>query len=79
MKQWSMEDGACFQYISDAFHDLSEEKKKMEIFDGPQIRQLIQDKRFAQSMTPVKRDAWLSFASVTKISKFYISFISFTD
>ena len=38
----------------------------MRIFDEPQIRQLIQDKNFAQSMTPVERDAWLSFVSVTK-------------
>ena len=36
-------DGACFQYISDAFPGLSEEKKKMGIFDG----KLIQDKNFA--------------------------------
>ena len=38
----------------------------MEIFDGPQIRQLIQGKKFAQSMALVERDAWLSFVSVTK-------------
>ena len=65
MKQFvkaSDKDGACFQYISDAFPGLSEEKKKMGIFDG----KLIQDKKFAQSMTPVERDAWLSFVSVTK-------------
>ena len=41
-------------------------RKKMGISDGPQIRQLIQDKNFAQSLAPVKRDAWLSFMSVTK-------------
>ena len=45
---------------------VSARKKKMGIFEGPQIRQLIQDKNFAQSMTPVERDAWLSFVSVTK-------------
>ena len=56
-------DGVYFQYISDAFPGLSEEKK---ISDGPQIRQLIQDKNFTQSLAPVKRDAWLSFMSVTK-------------
>ena len=38
----------------------------MEIFEGPQIHQLIQDRNFAQSMTPVERDAWLAFVSVTK-------------
>ena len=50
-------DGACFQYISDAVPGLSEQKKKMRVFDGPQIRQLILDKNFAQSMTPLERDA----------------------
>ena len=59
-------DGACFQYISDAFPGLSEKKKKIWIFDGPLIRQLIQDKNFAQSMTPVERDIWLSFVLATK-------------
>ena len=59
-------DGACFQYISDAFPGLSEKKKKMGNFDGPQIRQLNQDENFAQSLTLVERDAWLSFVSVTK-------------
>ena len=59
-------DGACFQYISDAFPGLTEEKKKMVIFDRSQICQLIQDKNFAQSMTPAERDAWLSFVSVSK-------------
>ena len=55
-------DEACFQYISEAFHGLSEKKKKMRNFCGPQIRQLFQDKNFAQLMTSVERDAWISFA-----------------
>ena len=38
----------------------------MEIFDGPQIRQLIEDKNFPQSITPVERHAWLSFVSFNK-------------
>ena len=38
-------DGACFQYISDAFPGLSEEKKT-GISDRPQICQLIQDESF---------------------------------
>ena len=37
----------------------------MGIFDGPQIRQSIKNKNFAQSMTQVERDAWLSFVSAT--------------
>ena len=39
-------DGACFEYISDAFPSLSEEKKTLGISDRPQICQLIQDKNF---------------------------------
>ena len=38
----------------------------MAIFSGLQIRQLIQDKNFAQSMIPIERHAWLSFVSMTK-------------
>ena len=41
-------------------------RKKMGIFDGQQIPQLIRDKNFAQSVTPVERDAWLSSVSLTK-------------
>ena len=37
----------------------------MGIFDGPQIRQSIKNKNFAQSMTQVERDAWLSFVLAT--------------
>ena len=60
-------DGAsCFKYISDSCSGLSEEREKMGIFSGLQIRQLIQDKNFAQSVAPIERDAWLSFASVIK-------------
>lgn len=38
----------------------------MGIFDGPQIRKLIRDENFTQSMTPIERDAWESFVLVTK-------------
>ena len=61
-------DGAGFQLILDACPNLSEEKKKMRTFNEPQARQLIQDKTFAQSVTPVEGNAWLSFVSITKNS-----------
>ena len=61
-------DGPGFQLILDAFPNLREEKKKMRTFNELQARQLIQDKTFAQSVTPAEGNAWLSFVSVTKNS-----------
>ena len=37
------------------------EKLRAEMFDGPQIRRLTNDKRFVLSMTAVEKNAWLFF------------------
>lgn len=39
-------DGDCVKYISESFPDLSDEKSKGSIFDGPQIKDLIKDPNF---------------------------------
>ena len=36
-------DGDCFNYIAKIFYGLSMKKLKTDIFDGPQIRKLMQD------------------------------------
>ena len=59
-------DGDCFQYICNSFTNLSNEKLKARIFDGPQIRQLMRDQKFCDSMNEVELAAWLSFAEVVK-------------
>ena len=39
------------------------EKMKSGIFDGPQIRKLIQDQAFTSHMTAVESAAWCSYVS----------------
>ena len=58
--------GDCFQYIFKRFASLSNEKLKAGIFDGPQIRELMGDPKFCDSMNEVELAAWLSFVEVVK-------------
>ena len=48
------------------FPALSTEKLKAGIFDGPQIRQLINDPHFINSMDNTESSAWNSFVLVVK-------------
>lgn len=59
-------DGGCFKYICRSFPGLSTEKLKAGIFDGPQIRSLINNNDFTNHMTRVELEAWTSFVSVVK-------------
>lgn len=54
-------DGECFKYIAKKFHNLSTEKLKAGIFDGPQIRRLIKDENFNSYMTDIEKNAWNEF------------------
>ena len=58
--------GDCFKYICRKFPGLSIEKLKQDIFNGPQIRQLINDSEFVNSMTELEFSAWNSFVLVVK-------------
>ena len=58
--------GDCFKYICGKFLGLSSEKLKQRIFDGPQIRQLINDSEFVKSRTELEFSAWDSFVLVVK-------------
>ena len=51
-------DGGCFTYLCHAFPGLTIEKLKASIFDGPQIRQLMGDPEFENSMNEVELQAW---------------------
>lgn len=62
-------DGPCFVYIGRKMPGISAEKLKAGIFDGPQIRQLVKDPEFVNSMSPVESRAWKSFVQV--ITKFW--------
>lgn len=59
-------DGPCFEYISRTFPGLSTEKLKAGIFDGPQIRKLVKDLHFTDSMNEAESHAWISFVTVIK-------------
>ena len=56
-------DGDCFNYIAKTFSGLSMEKLKAGIFDGPQIRKLMQDQTFTARMTVAERASWCSYVS----------------
>lgn len=58
--------GCCFSYISRKFHGLSKEKLKAGIFDGPQIRLLMKDNNFMNSMNDLESSAWTSFVNVVQ-------------
>lgn len=59
-------DGECFRFLSAKFRGLSSEKLKQGIFDGPMIRDLINDAQFVTTMTNDESRAWTSFVLVVK-------------
>jgi len=59
-------DGNCFKYICKTFPGLSNEKLKAGVFDGPQIRKLLNDSGFITSMNDDEASAWNSYAAVVK-------------
>ena len=59
-------DGECFKYICRSFSGLSIDKLKAGIFDGPEIRKLMQDENFILSMNPLEADAWRGFIGVVQ-------------
>ena len=58
--------GNCFNYICRVFPGMSNKKLKAGIFDGPQIRKLMNDPNFTASMTEKEFAAWISFTVVVK-------------
>ena len=69
MKQFTKaldKDGNCFTYLWQSFPGLTMEKLKAGIFDGPQIRQLIRDPEFENSMNENELEAWKAFVLVVK-------------
>ena len=54
-------DGKCFKYICEKFVHLSDEKLKERIFVGPQIRQLMRDRKFDETMIPIEKKTWIGF------------------
>ena len=59
-------EGSCFQYLCTSFPNLSIEKLKAVVSDGPQIRKLVDDPCFVNSMNSLEKNAWISFVDVIK-------------
>jgi hypothetical protein len=57
-------DGSCIEYIAHKLPGLTMEKLKAGIFDGPRIRQLINDPHFTASMNKIESCALSSFVLV---------------
>ena len=62
-------DGDCFKYICRKFPGLSIEKLKAGVFDGPQIRKLMDDAKFFNFMNPTELSAWNAFVNVDRVCK----------
>jgi len=58
--------GRGFHYVRNKFPNVSDAKLKENIFIGPQIRQLMQDKQFDKDLNETERNAWLSFKRICK-------------
>ena len=58
--------GAGFYYLKEKFPRGSDSKIKEGIFVGPQIRASIQDGKFEDLLSQIKKSAWKSFKSVVK-------------
>jgi len=48
------------------FPNVSDAKIKEDIFIGPQIRELMQDKQFDENLNGTERNAWLSLTRICK-------------
>lgn len=59
-------EGECFEYICKSFPGISTEKLNQGVFSGPDIRKLIRDTDFANSMNRREIRAWTSFVDVAQ-------------
>ena len=59
-------EGECFRYLRSSFVGLSEVKLKDGVFDGSQIRQLINDEDFIYSMSEPEACAWRAFVGIVR-------------
>lgn len=57
-------DGDCFKYLCTKFPKLSEAKLKEGVFTGPDIRKLLTDPSFVETINEKEKEAWVSFKDV---------------
>jgi len=58
------EEGPCFEYLTAKFPSLSDAKLKEVIFIGPDIRKLMKDDNFDETMNRNEEEAWTGFKNV---------------
>ncbi|KAJ4451470.1 hypothetical protein ANN_02932 [Periplaneta americana] len=58
-------DSDCFNFLLTKFRQKTEAKIAAAIFNGPQIRELMQNETFPQSMSEFEKSAWLVYRKVT--------------
>ena len=58
--------GHGFKYVWNKFPNVNDAKIKEDVFIGPQIRELMEDKQFNEDLNDTERNAWLSFKRVCK-------------
>ena len=56
-----IKEGDCFRYSGNKFPSISDAKLKAGIFDGPQIRILLNYDKFTDSVIDREKAAWTSF------------------
>ena len=56
--------GQCFKFLTQKFPGITIEKIQAGVFDGPQIRKLMADEDFFDSMNEVEKRAWSAFKRV---------------
>lgn len=59
-------DGAAFEYLTKVFPKISYAKIKEGIFVGPDIRKLMDDRKFTQCLSSAEAAAWNSFKNVVR-------------
>ena len=59
-------EGDYFKYICKSFPGLSAEKLKVVVFDGPDIRKLVKDADFVNSIDDLEKRTWSSFVDFVK-------------
>ncbi|GBO42230.1 hypothetical protein AVEN_110161-1 [Araneus ventricosus] len=57
-------DGECFRYLCCKFPNLSEAKLKERVFTVPNIRKLLSDSLFSETMKDKEKESWDSFKDV---------------
>jgi hypothetical protein len=58
--------GRGFEYVKNKFSNVSDARRKERIFIGPQIRELMQDKKFDEDLNETERNAWFPLKRICK-------------